>query len=216
VSDRAGSAGKARFIVLEGIDGSGTTTQAARLVAELERRGVNAVSTCEPTAGPIGRFIRSALKHELTNAGGAPHAVPWSSMALLFAADRLDHVESVVLPALHAGTTVVCDRYVLSSLAYQSSTSPEGEASVPWIRSLNARALPADLTIVLDVSEEVARARREGRGGRPELFEVKELQRKLAQVYARAEELLPGEAVVHVPDGTMEEVFLRIFATVLE
>jgi dTMP kinase len=216
VSGIGPDATRGRFIVLEGIDGSGTTTQASRLVTELTRRGTRAVGTCEPTAGPIGRFIRSALKHELTAEGGAPHSVPWSSMALLFAADRLDHVESVVLPALREGVTVVCDRYVLSSLAYQSSTSPEGEASLPWIRSLNARSRPADLTIVLDVSEEVARGRRESRGGRPELFEVQELQKKLAQVYARAEELLPGEPVVHVNDAPMDDVAAAILAAVLK
>jgi dTMP kinase len=204
-----------RFIVLEGIDGSGTTTQAARLVAELGRRGVPAMATCEPTAGPVGKFIRSALKGELRAETGAPHALPWSSMALLFAADRLDHVESVIAPALRDGTTVVCDRYVLSSLAYQSTTSPEGEAAVPWIRALNSHALRADLTIVLDVADDVARTRRESRGGKPELFEVNDLQRRLALVYASAESLLPGEPVVHVADGPVDDVAARILAAVL-
>jgi dTMP kinase len=206
----------ARFIVLEGIDGSGTTTQVARLVTELSRRGTRAVATCEPTSGPIGKFIRSALKGALRSDDGGPHALPWSSMALLFAADRLDHVESVVVPALREGATVVCDRDVLSSLAYQSTTSPEGEAAVPWIRSLNARALRADLTIVLDVADDVARARRESRGGEPELFEDNELQRRLAGVYARAESLLPGEPVVHVADGSVDEVAARVLGVVLE
>jgi dTMP kinase len=205
----------ARFIVLEGIDGSGTTTQAARLVAELGRRGVNAVATCEPTPAPIGKLIRGALKRELTTDGGSPHALPWTSMALLFAADRLDHVESTIAPALANGTTVVCDRYVLSSLAYQSSTSPEGERALPWIRALNSRVLRPDVTIVLDVPEDVARVRRESRGGTPELFEVRELQARLAQLYGRAEELLPGERVVHVPDGPVDDVAARILEVVL-
>jgi len=204
-----------RFIVLEGIDGSGTTTQAALLVAELSRRGVNAVATCEPTPGPVGKLIRSALKRELVSEAGGPHALPWTSMALLFAADRLDHVESFIAPELARGTTVVCDRYVLSSLAYQSATSPEGEAALPWIRTLNACALRPDVTIVLDVPEDVARARRERRGGRPELFEVQELQRRLALLYARAEELLVGERVVHVEDGSVEAVAARILEVVL-
>lgn len=206
---------KGRFVVLEGIDGSGTTTQAARLVAALRERGMNAVATCEPTPGPVGKLIRGALKRELTTDGGSPHALPWTSMALLFAADRLDHVESMIAPALGAGTTVVCDRYVLSSLAYQSSTSPDGEAALPWIRSLNARALQPELTLVLDVPEDVARARRESRGGRPELFEVQELQRRLAQIYLRAGELLPGEHVVHIADGPVPDVGARILEVVL-
>jgi len=204
-----------RFIVLEGIDGSGTTTQAARLAAELERRGTKAVATCEPTPGPVGKFIRAALKGELIAETGASHVLPWSSMALLFAADRLDHVESFIAPALREGTTVVCDRYVLSSLAYQSTTSPEGEGAVSWIRALNSHALRADLTIVLDVADDVARVRRESRGGKPELFEVNDLQRRLALVYARAESLLPGESVVHVADGPVDDVAARVIAAVL-
>ena len=205
----------ARFIVIEGIDGSGTTTQSARLVAELTRRGVDAVSTCEPTPGPVGRLIRGALKRELTTDGGSPRSLPWTSMALLFAADRLDHVDSTIAPALAAGATVVCDRYVLSSLAYQSSTSPDGQGALPWIRAINARALRPDLTVVLDVPESVARERRESRGGTPELFEVQELQRRLADLYARAEELLPGEPVVHVGDGPPDDVAERILEVVL-
>jgi dTMP kinase len=203
-----------RFIVLEGIDGSGTTTQASLLVAELSRRGVEAVATCEPTPGPVGKLIRSALKRELATDAGTPRPLAWTSMALLFAADRLDHVESFIAPALARGTTVVCDRYVLSSLSYQSATSPEGPGALEWIRSLNSRALRPELTIVLDVPEDVARARRESRGGPPELFEVQELQRQLAALYARAEELLPGERVVHVADGPVDTVAARILEVV--
>jgi dTMP kinase len=205
----------ARFIVLEGIDGSGTTTQAKLLVGELSGRGIDAIATCEPTPGPVGKLIRGALQRQLTTEGGTPRALPWTSMALLFAADRVDHVESLIAPALARGTTVVCDRYVLSSLAYQSATSPEGEGALPWIRELNARALRPDLTVVLDVPEGVARARRESRGGRPELFEVQELQQRLALLYARADELLAGERVVHVADGPLDDVAARILEAVL-
>jgi dTMP kinase len=206
---------RARFITLEGIDGSGTTTQTARLVAELNRRGTRAVATCEPTAGPVGAFIRRALRRELRDEAGEPHSLPWSSMALLFAADRLDHVKSVIAPALAGGTTVVCDRYVLSSLAYQSATSPEGDRAVPWIRELNARAVRPDLTIVLDVPAEVARVRRTARGGPAELFEVDELQRRLADLYGAAEALLPGDRVAHIPDGSPDDVAARVLAAAL-
>ncbi len=207
---------RSRFIVLEGIDGSGTTTQAKRLSVELERRGTPTIVTCEPTSGPIGRLIRQALRRELpSESGEAPRALSWSTMALLFAADRLDHLDAVVLPALSAGRTVVCDRYALSSLAYQSVTSPEGEGAVPWIRELNARTLRPDLTIVLDVSDQTAAARREKRGGPPEIFEVREIQRRLAEVYARAETLVPEERVVHVADGSVDEVGKRVLGAVL-
>jgi len=195
---------RGRFIVLEGIDGSGTTTQAKRLAEALEARGTPTLLTCEPTDGPVGVLIRQALKRSL------PAPLDWSVMALLFAADRMDHVERVIAPALAAGKTVVSDRYVLSSLAYQSVTSPEGEGSLPWIREINARAPAPDLTIVLDVDDAVAAARRAARGGPPELFEVAEIQRRLGTVYARAEALNSTGTLVHVADGTADQVAARI------
>lgn len=195
--------------MLEGIDGSGTTTQARLLAEAIERRGGLVCLTAEPSAGPVGKLIRKALTRKLDGDSG-PHSLSWSAMALLFAADRLDHLDSIVRPALSEGRTVVSDRYVLSSLAYQSVTSPEGARAIPWIRELNARALGADLTLVIDVDPGVAEARRAARGGPPELFEVQEIQKKLAKVYAHAEELLPGHRVVHVADGTLEQVHARI------
>jgi dTMP kinase len=204
------------FIVLEGIDGSGTTTQAKRLQGALEARGISVCLTCEPTPGPVGQLIRQALQRKLVLPGGStPHTPSWSAMALLFAADRLDHLDTVVLPALAAGRTVVSDRYVFSSLAYQSVTSPEGERAISWIREINARAIRADLTLVLDVDDEVAAERRARRGGPAEIYEVRELQRRLAEVYARAEELVPDDHVVHVADGAPEEVALRVLRVVL-
>jgi dTMP kinase len=207
---------RGRFIVLEGIDGSGTTTQAKRLGSALEARGAVVCLTCEPTPGPVGKLIRQALRHELTaNDGTGVRKLAWSTMALLFAADRLDHVHSVIEPALEAGSTVICDRYVLSSLAYQSLTSPEGAHSVPFIAEINSRAVRPDLTLVLDVSDEVAAERRAIRGGPAEMFEVRELQRLLADAYLRAEELVPGDRVVHIVDGTPDEVGARLLEAVI-
>lgn len=203
------------FVVLEGIDGSGTTTQAKLLAEALERRGTPVCLTAEPSTGPIGKLIRKALTRQLEDGSGKEHSLSWSAMALLFAADRVDHVESVIRPALEQGQTVVSDRYVLSSLAYQSVTSPEGEGSVPWIREINGRAMRADLTLVIDVDPDVAAVRRAARGGPPEIFEVQEIQKRLAAVYARAEELVPEDRVVHVQDGTQDEVQTRILELVL-
>lgn len=205
---------KGRFLVLEGIDGSGTTTQARLLAEALERRGTRTCLTAEPSSGPAGKLIRRALERKLENDAGEPHALPWSAMALLFAADRLDHVESVIAKALARGETVISDRYVLSSLAYQSATSPEGPASLPWIREINARALRPTLTLVIDVDPDVAETRRAARGGPAELFEVKELQKRLAALYARAEELLPGERIAHIADGSPDDVHRRILAAI--
>jgi dTMP kinase len=205
-----------RFIVLEGIDGSGTTTQAKRLAEALEARGHSVCLTCEPTPGPVGKLIRQALRHELVaEGGGGVRPLSWSTMALLFAADRGDHLDSVVLPALAEGRTVVCDRYVLSSILYQSVTSPERATAIPFIRAANARAARPDLTIILDVSDEVAADRRSARGGPAEMFEVREIQARLADAYVRAETFVPGEAFVHVADGSPDAVARGILDAVL-
>lgn len=186
-----------RFIVLDGIDGSGTTSQGQRLVTALQAAGISARFTCEPSVGPIGRQIR-----QLLSGSGDETSRSWDTLALLFAADRLDHVEREIRPALDAGITVICDRYDLSSLAYQSATAGEdpGLASetLAWIRALNQRALRPDLTLVLDVDPDVAEGRRAARGLPPELFERRDLQRRLALLYARAELLVPGDRVLHV------------------
>lgn len=194
VSGRAAPRGK--FVVLEGIDGSGTTTQGNLLTSSLEREGVRAIFTHEPSRGPFGQQLRQLLSGEADDPSRG-----WDCMALLFAADRLDHVAREIEPALASGVTVVCDRYDLSSLAYQSATSPAGEAALPWLRALNARAPRPDLTLVLDIEADVAERRRALRGGPAELYERRDLQRRLAGIYAVAESLLPGDRIAHVAAG---------------
>src|ERR1041384_7088641 len=187
------------FIVLEGIDGSGSTTHTKLLGKALRQRGLKVVETCEPSSGPIGGLIRQVLQRRLfvPDASG-PREFAWSTMALLFAADRMDHLDSTVVPALREGAVVLSDRYDLSSLAYQSVTAPGGERVVPWIRELNAAALRPDLTIVIDVPVEVAEERRRARGGVEEMFESRDLQTKLCAVYGEAERLVPSDRVQHV------------------
>src|SRR5260221_8898570 len=160
-----------------------------------------AYRTCEPSAGPVGAMIRQILAHRIVVPGqGSPG---WAMMALLFAADRLDHLEAEVLPRLCEGVMVISDRYDLSSLAYQTATAPPSGAGeiadvVAWIRELNRRARRPDLTLVLDVSPEVAATRRGLRGGAKELYEDIDLQARLAEAYANAEKLVPGDGVVHI------------------
>ena len=196
-----------RFIVLEGIDGAGTTTQGLALVAALERAGVPARFTHEPSTLPLGRLLRQFL------APGTADRPDWDGMALLFAADRLQHLEREIEPWLAAGISVICDRYDLSTLAYQSATSPGTEEVLPWLRAINARARRPDLTLVFDVDPLVAERRRESRGGPPELFERRELQRRLASIYAEAERLVPGDLVLHLDaNGTVAEVEQRLIS----
>jgi dTMP kinase len=205
------------FLVIEGIDGCGSTTHAKRLAKALRSEGRDVRLTCEPTTGPIGALIRQVLQRRLfvPDAAG-PRAFAWSTMALLFAADRLDHLDSTIVPALREGATIISDRYDLSSLAYQSVTAPSGERVVPWIREMNVWALRPDLTLVIDVPAEIAEQRRGQRGSAEEIFEEHEIQLRLAAVYRQAEQLVPGDRLVHVSgEGSVEEVGERIFDAVL-
>ena len=193
---------------VEGIDGAGTTTQTTILAERMRARGLPAIATREPTGGPVGSLLRQALTHRLVVPGAhGSHPPSWKVMALLFAADRLDHLEAEVLPNIADGVTVISDRYDLSSLAYQTATANQEDGDVvAWIRQLNSHARRPDLTIVVDVSASAAAKRRAARGGAIELFEHDELQRKLAAAYRGAEQLVPGDRLVHVDGEAPAEV----------
>jgi dTMP kinase len=203
------------LLVLEGIDGSGTTTQVARLKAALEARGQDVHATREPSAGPVGRLLRQALEGTVRDDSG-PIQLDFRTLALLFAADRMDHVAREIEPALAQEQIVISDRYDLSSLIYQSETSPDPAQVLPWLTALNARAPRPDLTIVLHVDAGVALGRRRARGGPEELFEVPELQTRLAARYAEAQRYRPQDRIVVLEaSGGLAEVEAAILAEVL-
>lgn len=193
------------LLVLEGVDGSGTTTQGHRLVHHLNEAGTPAVFTCQPSSGELGQLLRKLMR-----LGGQGNITDPCAMALLFAADRLDHIARVIHPALDGGKTVVCDRYVLSSLAYQGSF-----VDVEWVAQLNARARPADLTILVDVDVETAAKRRASRGGQPDQYEVDQTQRQVAENYRRfAQRPMLGPVVTVDGGATMEGVTQSIIEAV--
>jgi len=193
------------LIVLEGLDGAGTTTQVKRLVEHLRAAGRTAHATREPSDGPIGKLIREMLT------GG--HVVPdqsisQSTFGLLFAADRLDHCQREVEPQLAAGAIVVSDRWYHSSLAYQGTG-----AERDWISMLNGRARKPDLTIFLEVRPQVAAQRRHAAGRSQELFEDMRMQEAVAEGYraTNAELLALGERIETI-DGelSLDDVFAAI------
>ncbi|MCY1047761.1 dTMP kinase [Corallococcus sp. bb12-1] len=199
-----------RFIVLEGLDGAGTTTQTERLAAALRADGHGVVTTREPSDGPVGTMLRQALTGRLGLPQGRGPLAP-ETLALLFAADRTDHLHARVLPALEEGKVVLCDRYVLSSLAYQGASLP-----MAWVDTVNAHAVSPDLTLFVGVDPKVAAKRRAVRGGPAELFEADEAQRRIAKQYLKAITLrekrerivrIDGElSVAAVTDACLTEV----------
>jgi dTMP kinase len=187
------------FIVLEGVDGAGTTTHTRRLAEALRERGLPVHTTREPSDGPIGVQIRQVLSGRLVVPGlHGPRPPSWSTMALLFAADRMDHVESSITPNLMDGVTVISDRYYHSSVAYQSITCGGGPEVIAWVKEINRYARRPDLTIVLDVSYETAVRRRSMRNRGRELFDDNDLQRQLVTFYAAIDAHFPSEHIAHV------------------
>lgn len=166
---------KGFFFVIEGLDGSGGTTQSRMLADWLLSDGDRSevVLTHEPSTGPVGVFLRSALRVG-GNAGQLSDAV----LPYLFAADRRDHLDRLVIPALRRNAVVVSDRYYHSSLAYQSLT-----VGLARVARLNADFRKPDLTIYLDLSPETCLERIIARGGELERFETLDRLRSVAEAY---------------------------------
>ena len=194
------------FIVLEGIDGSGTTTQLGLLERHLQGCGRQVHATREPSTGPIGRLLREILLGGHRSPAGQP--VDGLAMALLFAADRRDHLAREISPALAAGADVVSDCYLLSSLAYQAQ-----EAERDWVAGLARDLRVPDLTLLLDLPVEVAAARRRAAGRPDERYDADAVQ---ARVAARYRELCAGDprAVILDAARSVAEVATEIAAAV--
>lgn len=173
------------LVVLEGIDGSGKTTQARALLRRLRRRGYPAAFFREPTRGRWGREIKRL-------AARADSLTPEQELDL-FVRDRRENVERNLRPALEAGRIVVLDRYYFSTIAYQGAKGIDTRR----IRRMNESfAVPPDLVVVLDVDPGQGLARIEGRRTRDELFEREDYLVRVAEIFRG----LKGRAFVHL-DG---------------
>lgn len=169
---------RGKLIVLEGIDGSGKSTHAHLLCERLRRSGVPCEHTFEPTDHEIGQLLRRYLKGEL-------HTCE-RTIASLFVADRLDHItreKDGLLAWLNAGTSVVCDRYYYSSLAYNCISE-----DMQWVAQLNLAAkqlLQPDLVVYLDLPVSSLEQRLINRGFK-EIYETAEYQREVSRRYNEA------------------------------
>ena len=185
---------KGKFIVFEGIDGSGKSTQADRLVRYLKSKNIKAVVTNEPQSDrPVGMLIRQALKKQIS--------FDEKTIALLFAADRLDHIQRIS-EKLDEGFWVVCDRYYFSSFAYNDTA-----LNKEWIISVNSEAmnaLKADMTVFLDVPCDISLSRVSKRGER-EIFENTERQNRVRNNYLELFKRFKDDENIVVIDGNAKQ-----------
>lgn len=188
---------KGKFIVFEGLDGSGSTTQSHRLVSFLKSQKKRVHETKEPTSYLMGGLIRSWL------------ASDWSSspicLQLLFTADRAHHLEKEIIPLLKKGVHVVSDRYFLSTLAFGATEIPDKQ----WLKDINRNFLLPDITFLSKVRPQVCLERIAAERHHFELFEREQALQKVARNY---EEFAKDFANIVIIDGekSEDEVFKDI------
>jgi len=175
------------FVSFEGIDGSGKTTQAHMLASTLERYGGDVVLTREPGGTLLGEQVRELVLH-------GDHVAPWAEAAL-YAAARAQHVDQLIRPALGRGATVVCDRYLDSSVAYQGGGRELGLETVLELNLTVVGGLVPDRTFLVEVRAETAAARVGATGDRIERDGIA-LWSRVASAYRELAERFPERYVV--------------------
>ncbi len=197
------------FLVFEGIDGSGKTTQLRLLAQRMEKQGLPVYETREPTDGPVGSLVNQALKKRLK--------LDECVLATLFAGDRLDHLLNSyngICPKIEQGIHVLCDRYYLSSYAYNGSKAP-----FDWVMGLNSQAaqlLRPTAHIFVDVTPEVAVKRISANRQETELYETIENLRAVREKFYEVFALLKEQETIIIVNGDLppeqvaEEVWEKV------
>lgn len=198
---------KGYFVTLEGGEGSGKSTQLKLLEDYLDKGGYDVIYTREPGGTPISEEIRKILLD------GKNVEMSDETEALLFAAARAQHIKEKILPAIAEGKTVVCDRYVHSSLVYQGYARGLGE----FVEKVNSYALEncmPDVTIFLDITPERAFARKGGADADDRLEQSGiDFHRRVYDGYVRMAEKFPDHFVRVNADRGIDEVFAEILDT---
>ncbi len=206
-----GKKSSGRFIVFEGIDGSGKSTQIENISQWLTGMGHAVYPTFEPTDGPVGSLIRKMLTGKVET--------DQRTIASLFAADRTDHLlnkTNGIRKKVHDGQVVLCDRYYFSSYAYHAQY-----IDIDWVihaNLLNARILKPDLTVFIDVEPESCFERIQKNRKNFEMYEKMDIMKKVRENYFRAFEMLKETETVAVVDGNtgIDQVGQAIKAQILE
>ncbi len=192
------------FITFEGGDGSGKSTQIAKLADRLSRAGFEVLSTREPGGSPGAEAIRNVLL------SGAAEPFGPSMEAILFAAARSDHVEQVIRPAVEEGAIVLCDRFMDSSRVYQGATADTDENFMAALERITVNGMYPDLTIILDIDPEEGLFRAaERRGGEvPDRFEKEtiDIHQQRRQAFLDIADAEPERCVVIKADGSSQEI----------
>ncbi len=203
---------RGKFIVLEGIDGSGTTTQARKLVSYLlSFPGYHVFGTREPTGFDKGREIKRRLQED-REAGVDPFREKGLEYALLYVEDRREHTEQIIKPLLERGVHVVSDRYKYSTFAYQQAQG----RGFDELAGMHESLLVPDLVLILDLPAEEALGRRVADGTPPEVFETLPFQQAVRKNYLSLRDRLPEENIVLINSSmkNIEQVFSQIKAEI--
>ena len=194
-----------KFITFEGIDGSGKSTQLRMLSGDLRGRGVDVITTCQPGGTPLGRRLREAfLETEETVA-------PLAEL-LLFAADRAQHVEFLIKPALAEGRIVISDRYADATFAYQGAGRGFPEKMVNQVIEIATEGLKPDLTIFFDISVETALRRMSARGEKANRMDLEtaEFYERVRNAYLGIAEREKKRFLILDANGPMEEIHAKV------
>lgn len=186
-----------KFIVFEGVDGAGKTTQIKLLHKKLTDIGHDCIMTYEPGDNSVGRSVREFIIERDLDA---------VSEALLFAFDRAVHIREVVRPAINEGKMVLCDRFLMSSLVYQGIARGLGEE---WINEINSRGLGGlvpDVTLVFDIAVDMALKRVQNANR----FENTSLQEKVREGFIKKSGETPNTFLIKA-DRSEKEVFLSVW-----
>lgn len=202
---------KGTFITIEGPDGAGKTTAARHILEQLQAQGIPCLLTREPGGSKIAEEIRNILLDPENT------AMDPVTEAILYAAARRQHLQEIVVPALESGMTVLCDRFVDSSLAYQGWARGLGIDTVWELNQPAIRDLLPDLTILIDIDEEEAEARIRKRGGIDRFdLEDREFRRRVREGFREAAKRFPERIVTIDGSGTEEEVSARALQLIRE